>query len=285
MRWLLCVSEVCAAWRQLAGDDRLWRKLCARLWATKAYIPQRFLEGTALSTPRERYVASIADSTRTEITRDELCSLTWFFRFKRAAGSHWCGDDPYWQGSVARCVQFRPDGTIGRNGDKLEGLRWAFVDHGVVAAPPPHAAGEPGASGTAIAVESSQMGRFPTEVLHRQRDWGWCLNSLWVVYSTTAMERKRARKDGLADSQLDDLVLDFQHAQAEAYNQQGDSDDSDAESTDAESDSEEEDDDDDFDEDEEMDDDVGSSGDDEDDVRGGVLPLPTQQHVVRRHCQ
>jgi len=59
----------------------------APVQATKSYVPQEFRvqlkrEGQA----RRAFFAALKDSTRTRITKSELCSFTWSFRFKRNAG-------------------------------------------------------------------------------------------------------------------------------------------------------------------------------------------------------
>lgn len=210
VRSLLRASEVCAHWKHVAGREPLWRGLCSRLWAGKAYVPKRFLDRAAAVGARKRYFESIADASRVVIERDELCSLHWYFRFKRAAGSHWIRRDPYWAGSAARAVSFAEDGSLRNHDGQLEDLRWAFVPTPQAAAPP--------SSGRAVAVGSGQLD-FPPELAHRQPDWGWCLNSAWVVYSTTKMELASAAAHGLSDAQLRALVRPSQWAEAQDYNQ------------------------------------------------------------------
>ena len=51
---------------------------------------------------------SLAESEARHIDPSLLCELTWHFRFKRAAGEHWTGSDPYWQGARARTLRFEP---------------------------------------------------------------------------------------------------------------------------------------------------------------------------------
>jgi hypothetical protein len=226
---LVRAGRVSRAWHSASESDALWRRMCARLWVTKVYVPERFTcpgANPAHRTARERYTASLADAKRVRITRDEVCELTWFFRFKSSAGRWWTLNDTYWQGFGARSLRFLPDGRISRNGSSGDGLTWTFAippmdeeEDGKAGALARESILDPGASGgTAIVVRHPQMGRFPTELVSRHSDWGFLLSSAWVVYANTPMDRSTARTDGLSDSQLDRLVKPFQWAEAEAYN-------------------------------------------------------------------
>ena len=76
-------ASVSKAWRSVCGSWALWHDLSQplRKW--------RNIAVDARLHPREFCRLSIADSKRTSLTRDELCSQTWRFRFKRAAGEEW----------------------------------------------------------------------------------------------------------------------------------------------------------------------------------------------------
>ena len=60
---------------------------------------------------REAYLFAIADCQRTNITAEELCSLTWYGRMKASAGPDFVDHDPWWQGRHPRRMKFRLDGT------------------------------------------------------------------------------------------------------------------------------------------------------------------------------
>lgn len=49
---------------------------------------------------RKSFFSALKDSKRTLITKEELCSFVWSFRFKRAAGKSWTSTDPYWAGKT-----------------------------------------------------------------------------------------------------------------------------------------------------------------------------------------
>ena len=114
---VLSSAAVCRSWKACGYSDAVWTTLASDLWvdacvgvmhvpcllprrpasltdavrapvqATKSYVPQEFRvqlkrEGQA----RRAFFAALKDSTRTRITKSELCSFTWSFRFKRNAG-------------------------------------------------------------------------------------------------------------------------------------------------------------------------------------------------------
>ena len=54
---------------------------------------------------RKSFFSALKDSKRTLITKEELCSFVWSFRFKRAAGKSWTSTDPYWTGKTDMFLQ------------------------------------------------------------------------------------------------------------------------------------------------------------------------------------
>merc|ERR1712224_745359 len=79
-----------------ATSDAVWELRCRDLWFGKVYVPN-VLRGAGV--PRiAAYFGSIADSSRTAITTDELCSLAWYSRMKSWAGNSWTEPDPWWNG-------------------------------------------------------------------------------------------------------------------------------------------------------------------------------------------
>lgn len=62
---------------------------------------------------KDAYRHSLMDSRRTEFKdAEELCSLAFFFRFKKGAGNFWTDRDPSWNGGPAVVREFNTDGTI-----------------------------------------------------------------------------------------------------------------------------------------------------------------------------
>ena len=103
-------ASVSKAWRSVCGSWALWHDLSQplRKW--------RNIAVDARLHPREFCRLSIADSKRTSLTRDELCSQTWRFRFKRAAGEEWLAVDPYWTDNNPATITFTADGSTERAG-------------------------------------------------------------------------------------------------------------------------------------------------------------------------
>ena len=63
-----------------ASQQRGFTARAQDLWRDKKLVPVR---GRADLPAREAYRLSLEHSRHTEITKEELCSLTWAFRFKR----------------------------------------------------------------------------------------------------------------------------------------------------------------------------------------------------------
>ena len=134
-----CVSK---AWRSVCGSWALWHDLSQplRKW--------RNIAVDAKLHPREFCRLSIADSKRTSLTRDELCSQTWRFRFKRAAGEEWLAVDPYWTDNNPATITFTADGTTERAGTwELEvEVKWRWGHSRKARRAPGLAGGESGSS-------------------------------------------------------------------------------------------------------------------------------------------
>mmetsp|Transcript_8635 Transcript_8635/g.23707 ORF Transcript_8635/g.23707 Transcript_8635/m.23707 type:complete len:288 (+) Transcript_8635:56-919(+) len=218
---LLQCALVSRAWRIMARDGKLWAALCDELWRTKLYVPKLFR--SAREPGVQTYFRSLEDARRDCITAEEMCELTWSFRFKANAGSVWTYNDPYWSGEPARHVSFGPDGSITRDGQYLDGWRWDFcevpVEGGSNFVPLAHACGGRGpARGCGVSVTHHVFGTFPAQLVHRHSSWGFILNSTWVVYSSVPMLKATAREEGLCDASLRGLEQPWQWAQATEYN-------------------------------------------------------------------
>ena len=78
---------------------------------------------------KKAYFEAIADSKRTDITREELCDADWCFRFNKVAGEDWISTDPYWTTRVGeplapRKVRFTRGGSVVWNGHRQ--MRWPW---------------------------------------------------------------------------------------------------------------------------------------------------------------
>ena len=135
-------ASVSKAWRSVCGSWALWHDLSQplRKW--------RNIAVDAKLHPREFCRLSVADSKRTSLTRDELCSQTWRFRFKRAAGEEWLAVDPYWTDNNPATITFMADGTTERAGTwELEvEVKWRWGHSRKARRAPGLAGGESGAS-------------------------------------------------------------------------------------------------------------------------------------------
>eukprot|EP00746_Dinoflagellata_sp_MGD_P061977 gnl/MRDRNA2_/MRDRNA2_26139_c0_seq2.p1 gnl/MRDRNA2_/MRDRNA2_26139_c0~~gnl/MRDRNA2_/MRDRNA2_26139_c0_seq2.p1 ORF type:complete len:246 (-),score=31.11 gnl/MRDRNA2_/MRDRNA2_26139_c0_seq2:19-756(-) len=106
---LAICSGVCVAWKQLASAEDTWAGRLDMLTAGK-----QFCGDVVLMQPSNKlkYFSAIRDCTRTAISRDELVSLEYCFRFKMAAGPSWAEQDPWWQGRESIKLKLREDGTV-----------------------------------------------------------------------------------------------------------------------------------------------------------------------------
>ena len=201
---VLTLAEVaaCASALRVAADSApLWADLCARLWADKALVPERFraLRATA---PKRAYRESLADASRTRVTRAELCEMEWHFRFKEQAGEAWCGIDPYWAGLRANTFRFEPGGAVRQTGNGWDGEGGEGADGATPAGArrrlDVRLRWRLGGAGVRLSVDGRPV---PTYVASRHRNWGWILQSCWAVYASFALPRPGA------DPSLDDEGL------------------------------------------------------------------------------
>jgi len=170
-----CVSS---CWARLAASNSLWASLAERVWegrhVSEACRAQRRQHG------RSALRRSLAESEARHIDPSLLCELTWHFRFKRAAGEHWTGSDPYWQGGRARTLRFEPDGAAPA---QRGGRRGRHVHDMSAACPAGAVRWEEEAwdglmrwrleGGSLLRVSHAQLGAFPAERLVRHPpSWG-----------------------------------------------------------------------------------------------------------------
>ena len=117
-------SGVCRDWRRAARRDDVWAAHCERCFFHPVpgyHVEVRRCDIGAVPAHAEAlrkaglhrlaFREAFADRRRNWLTRDELCGITWRFRFKRDAGM--CDGDPWWNGGAARRNPFRRDGTCG----------------------------------------------------------------------------------------------------------------------------------------------------------------------------
>lgn len=85
---LLCIGQVCTSWHEMAKDQQLWKMHCVLRWKHKQFKPSIKLLSVQNSKDVDQsvcwkmaYSAQETDSKRTTITRKELCSINWSFKF------------------------------------------------------------------------------------------------------------------------------------------------------------------------------------------------------------
>ena len=154
-------ASVSKAWRSVCGSWALWHDLSQPLRKWKNIAVDARLH------PREFCRLSIADAKRTSLTRDELCSQTWRFRFTRAAGVEWLAVDPYWTDNTPATITFTADGTTERAGTwELEvEVKWRWGHARRARRAPGVAGGESGSSVRVVVdgrdVPTLQVARHP----------------------------------------------------------------------------------------------------------------------------
>ena len=158
-------ASVSKAWRSVCGSWALWHDLSQplRKW--------RNIAVHARLHPREFCRLSVADAKRTSLTRDELCSQTWRFRFKRAAGEEWLAVDPYWTDNNPATITFTADGTTERAGTwELEvEVKWRW-GHARKARRAPGVAGGESGSSVRVVVDGRDVPTcVETKILRRVR--------------------------------------------------------------------------------------------------------------------
>ena len=190
-------SRVCKFWNYVSRQNSLWSELCKTLWSNKVYVPEQFRLLHESGRSKEAFKHSMLDSERTAITKEELTSLLFYFRFKEVAGSYWTDQDPFWQKQEPLKISFTQAGTlVGFPWDVLE-AKWRFVD-------------KTGRTcqnkGSFIRVSVNERS-VPTYMVSRHSNWGFimqvqhgiiqlpstplqlnlCSQNCWVVYFSFPM--------------------------------------------------------------------------------------------------
>jgi len=193
------------------NDKYLWDLLCLRLWSDKIYVPDsvRILHQNGQS--KLAYQCSLKDSKRQYISKEELCSFEWNFRFKASAGEHWTHDDSWWNKQGATILKFNLDGTMSAVGDwypqkvhdpSMKNRHWRFIDS---------AAGRTGPNGSFVQVNS-----YPPYMVSRYRNWGFIMQSCWTLFTSFQMPLKGVCLD-LEDESLD-ITTEVMQKEAMEYN-------------------------------------------------------------------
>jgi hypothetical protein len=79
------VSQTCKQWRAASTSNVVWDGHVSDLWRDKVYVSESVKRLRRLSS-KLAYYASIVDSKRTFISKEELTGHMWSFRFKQSAG-------------------------------------------------------------------------------------------------------------------------------------------------------------------------------------------------------
>lgn len=171
-------------WASVAASDAVWSPVCEHLWADKVYVPDRFQDVKAMCR-LDAFWGSLADSKRTAITVEELCSFQWSNRMKGWAGPDWTSNDAWWrgtcdqQGATSSTRRYKPDGTM-VSAERGAG-KWRFV---------PQSSGRHGPKG--CFVRHARGGRdYPTHFTSRwSKNWGWILQNCWGFSTSFPLPRK-----------------------------------------------------------------------------------------------
>jgi len=172
--------QVCRDWYIAANEHHVWDYFCSELWGDKVYVPSKLQKSRAMGLAKEAYRESLKDGERKWITKEELCSFCWNIRFKKAAGDHWVEGDPWWHGHSPRAIQFLPDHTARAVSEMgleeqhhWQSRKWRFV------ASVSNLAGPEGSF--------VQMNNYPPYVVSRYKNWGFIMQSCWVVWTSFPM--------------------------------------------------------------------------------------------------
>ena len=175
-------SFVSRAWRRLALCDKRWQRLCSDLWADKKYVPLAIKNRLPAASA---YWASLRDAERDVVSREELCSFTWAFRFKHQ-DLPWMLSHPFWRFMPLLYRRFHEDGSISAAADdpifgRHETI-WRFAIAGSTD-------GSEEASSSSNGGERNQGRRvrvthWPALTLSRRPDWGWLMQNHYVVYTS-----------------------------------------------------------------------------------------------------
>jgi len=179
--------------------------LCNVLWQDKVYVPEIFIKMRNGKNSKEAYKKSIIDSNRTYITKEELCAFIWNFRFKEDAGSSWQDTDPWWQGKQPAEMKFQPNGNVDVITSwptHLDERKWRFIKS---------VAGRVGPEGSFV-----QLNSFPPYIVSRFHNWGFIMQSCWVLWTSFSLPPKGACFE-LEDENLD-INVDVMRKEAFQYN-------------------------------------------------------------------
>jgi hypothetical protein len=110
-RALPAAAATCRALRALVRTGGTWVAACARLWATKAFVPAAARRLLQLGRGREACEVALRDATRRRLTVAELQRLFW--RYARGGGAVDYGTAPF--------THYR----YGVGGGVLAGCSWA----------------------------------------------------------------------------------------------------------------------------------------------------------------
>jgi hypothetical protein len=155
-------GSVCKNWSIVARHDSLWRELCIRTWWNKVHVPEKYRAQLCSGRARDALIGSIMDSRRTAITNEEISSVPFYFRFKKAAGTFWTERDPFWRRDKPLRIRFSKDGPV----IGFPEVQWKFVDDG----------GDSCADtcGSLISVDVRGL-PVPTYIVSRHRNWGFIM--------------------------------------------------------------------------------------------------------------
>ena len=169
-------------------DSALWKQRCEKLWIGK--VEASLAPFRSHARYKDRYINSLRDSHRRDITEDELCNLEWGFRFRAWAGVEMCSMDPYWE----LCYHDR-QGKF-RFVEPQNIMRRVFLRNHRLANPGPEDEIDRYLQDYGIRVKwkitKSRHGRrgcfvkvnhWPSAIpLRNPKTWGWIMYNEWVLY-------------------------------------------------------------------------------------------------------
>jgi hypothetical protein len=155
-------ERVCKNWNFVARHKAIWRKLCINTWWNKVHVPEKYRTLLRNGRPREALIGSLIDSRRTVITKEEISSMPFYFRFKKAAGPYWTERDPFWRRDKPLCICFSKDGQV----VGFPEVQWKFIDDGGDSCVD--------TCGSLISV-NVRGSAVPTYIASRHSNWGFIL--------------------------------------------------------------------------------------------------------------
>ncbi|KAK9831053.1 hypothetical protein WJX74_001294 [Apatococcus lobatus] len=169
---------VCKQWKAISISQAIWKEHCEELWANKVFLPS--LEQNLSF--QQLFKALLADSKRTELGAQELCSCQWTFRFKPQAGHYWTSFDPYYtkEGPMMQ-RQFKLDGSL--TGSPAHHPLWS-----------PHWESRWRFTKTSMGKRGHfiKVNHWPALSISRTEDWGWRLENCWVEYRSLKQKHPEA---------------------------------------------------------------------------------------------